>query len=641
MDGVLYLTADQQKGKCNATPKKEVRMRLQPVVMLRRMTSKEIIDYSRSLGTSLSPPDGNGWGHKALSGTSRPVDSTPECIKESGHNGPESSTSEQMFIKKEETEPANGPECSTSGALFVKEESDDMAIDVHHILVYDRKIEAAGEGPDIRPSGRPFIKEESDDLAVDVQQNSVEHFYTMDEHCKPLKQELGLDVIKVELDWLQPIVMLRRISPADIAYYLDNRTRPGRAALPHLEDHNYAKTAVMPECSSESEHSDGKVCQEEAQRQTHRQPDSNMEEDDYDSVSTLSSDSAQMRVRWRTEQKKKGHKYPKRMYMGLYVLDPEASSVSQKRRKILRPPEDGDDASQLEDLRFSLAAVRLRRNSSSLFYTGLPVFHFLALVSFLRPFRNEMFPLCLTDQILMTLMRLKLNLLTFDLAFQFNVTLRQVDEIITFWIDVMSERCKTFTPWLPRAVVCRSVPAEIRNTFPNTTCVIDYMYSFMMKPNNFLFRGMSYRMRRQWLRNHSVKMLVVFAPTGLIMFISGTYESKCSDRYVMSDSTFLDCLAPGDKVLAYRPFAVKNLLEEQHHVTLNTPVLACRRRQRTAHIKNLTDGTKSIRQAIRRLQTFKVLSLCGAAAQTPTFHKLLKICAALVNLRSKVILPDN
>ncbi len=77
------------------------------------------------------------------------------------------------------------------------------------------------------------------------------------------------------------------------------------------------------------------------------------------------------------------------------------------------------------------------------------------------------------DHLLMTLMKLRLNLLQGDLAERFGVSQSIVCKVISCWIDIMEENTRDYTPWLPRETIQATMPQCFREHFPNTTCVID------------------------------------------------------------------------------------------------------------------------------------------------------------------------
>jgi hypothetical protein len=66
-----------------------------------------------------------------------------------------------------------------------------------------------------------------------------------------------------------------------------------------------------------------------------------------------------------------------------------------------------------------------------------------------------------------------------------------------------------------------------------------------------------YRRARIWIKGESHSAITTprtlsntWWPLHLVIFISSAYEGRCSDKYVTSDSGFLEYLCPGDEVNA-------------------------------------------------------------------------------------------
>ncbi|XP_035647949.1 uncharacterized protein LOC118397379 isoform X2 [Oncorhynchus keta] len=96
----------------------------------------------------------------------------------------------------------------------------------------------------------------------------------------------------------------------------------------------------------------------------------------------------------------------------------------------------------------SLTHTILKNDTSSVLYTGLPLSVFFNHVAFLHKFYTANFKMHITDQILITLM--KLNLLHSDIAEYFAVSQGVVSRILSYWIDTMEELMRIYIPWQPR-----------------------------------------------------------------------------------------------------------------------------------------------------------------------------------------------
>lgn len=164
------------------------------------------------------------------------------------------------------------------------------------------------------------------------------------------------------------------------------------------------------------------------------------------------------------------------------------------------------------------------------------------------------------DQILMTLIKLKLNCVLGDLGRQFHVSQSVASKVISFWIDKMEEVLRPLIIWLPKETIKATMPATFKKCFSNTTCVIDCTESLLQKMKNLDSRGESYS---HYYSHNTIKYLVAVAPCGLIIFISTGYGGCASDKYITMNFGILDYLKPGDEVMADRGFLIRDLLFEK------------------------------------------------------------------------------
>ncbi|XP_016417374.1 uncharacterized protein LOC107747409 isoform X2 [Sinocyclocheilus rhinocerous] len=283
------------------------------------------------------------------------------------------------------------------------------------------------------------------------------------------------------------------------------------------------------------------------------------------------------------------------------------------------------------------ASYTLTNNADCLLYTGIPLLEFHTLVSCLQGFAPTSSAMPVADQILMTLMKLRQNFVIADLAKRFGKSHGQVSKTVKLWIDVLYKHTKDLIPWLPRETIKATLPEAFKDHFPNTTCIIDCTETVLQKAKNLDSRSESYS---HYYASNTLKYLVATSPSGLVMFISEAYSGKCSDRYIVQNSGFLDCLRPGDEVMADRGFTIRDLLEERK-VNLVMPAFTRKQCQLTneevTHTRRIAHARIHIERAIRRLKVYKILSQTLPINLVPEFDKILRICAALVNLRGELI----
>ncbi|XP_024124610.1 uncharacterized protein si:dkey-56d12.4 [Oryzias melastigma] len=288
-----------------------------------------------------------------------------------------------------------------------------------------------------------------------------------------------------------------------------------------------------------------------------------------------------------------------------------------------------------------VASRIVENDADSLLYTGIPLTEFQTLVFCLKPFSPTSLSMPFVDQILMTLMKLRQNFVMADLARRFKVSQREASKTVQMWIDIMFEHMKDLVVWLPHETIRATLPKPFKDHFTNTTCVVDCTETVIQKAKNPDSRSESYS---HYYANNTVKYLVAVSPSGIIMFISDAYGSKCSDRYITENSGFLDYLRPGDEVMGDREFTVRDLLEERR-VNLIIPPFTrkgCQlTKEKVTQTHRIAHARIHVERTIRRLMVYRILSQTVPINLVSKFDKILKICAGLVNLRNEFIASEH
>uniref|UniRef100_A0A1A8PLH0 Si:dkey-56d12.4 n=3 Tax=Nothobranchius TaxID=28779 RepID=A0A1A8PLH0_9TELE len=276
----------------------------------------------------------------------------------------------------------------------------------------------------------------------------------------------------------------------------------------------------------------------------------------------------------------------------------------------------------------------LRTDMLCRLYTGLSLSAFHQLTRNLLPFNAQIFELDPIDQLLMTLMKLKLNLLLEDLAERFGVCPSGVSRIVSHWIDLMEICMKSYIPWLSKETIAGTMPQFFKSHYPGTTCIVDISEIKLKKPRRLDCWGDSFM---RYDDEDTVKFMVAFAPCGLIMFISGAYGGKCSDTFIASDSGFLRYLQPLDEVMVERNFMISDALNERG-VKLVIPACSkglTRFNKDSAQKTSVYNVTIHMERVICRLKYYRILSESMPSSLTSKTDQILRICAALCNIRGE------
>jgi hypothetical protein len=207
-------------------------------------------------------------------------------------------------------------------------------------------------------------------------------------------------------------------------------------------------------------------------------------------------------------------------------------------------------------------------------YTGLPATAVLLLVSLLSRFQLKYFYgwsvscVSLTDQVFLTLMKLRLNVPTLDLAARFNCSATTVSNIfITITAALHELLFEYFMSTIPSTNKNRSCLPECFSSFCNCRLIMDCTEIYIAVPRDSMqLQRATYS---HYKGRNTFKALVCVAPNGAIVFASKLYAGCATDKDIVQHSRILNHMVAGDLILADKGFLISDLLP--NGVSLNIP----------------------------------------------------------------------
>ena len=160
------------------------------------------------------------------------------------------------------------------------------------------------------------------------------------------------------------------------------------------------------------------------------------------------------------------------------------------------------------------------------YYTGLTNWNLLfTLLSFVRPFLNTSNHSVLSDfqQLLLTLMRLRLGLSGQDLGYRFCIHHSTVSHIFASVVNVLFVRLKHMIMWPDRAVLRKTLPIDFQKHCPDCTVIVDCFEILIDRPSALLARAQTYS---NYKHHNTVKYLIGITPNGIVSFISSGFVNK-------------------------------------------------------------------------------------------------------------------
>lgn len=272
-------------------------------------------------------------------------------------------------------------------------------------------------------------------------------------------------------------------------------------------------------------------------------------------------------------------------------------------------------------------------------HTGLPSYRlFLWLVSHCKDDMPKFNALNVESQILLTLMKLRLNLLNTDLAFRFGISTGTVSDILNKCLPELAKKLAYLVHWPDLGNVQRTMPKIFRNSkYSRARVIIDCAEICIERPGNLTGRAMTWS---NYKHHNTIKILVGIAPTGAIVFVSRAFGGRVSDKVITQRSGFLDLVEYGDLVLADRGFLISEDLAARN-ASLLIPAFTRGMKQLSQKDVERTRQLARVRihveRAIERMKNFRVLSTTMAMSLVPHADNIVTICSAICNIMPRLV----
>ncbi|XP_037650709.1 uncharacterized protein LOC119503167 [Sebastes umbrosus] len=280
--------------------------------------------------------------------------------------------------------------------------------------------------------------------------------------------------------------------------------------------------------------------------------------------------------------------------------------------------------------------------------TGIPTYSKLQVVlTFVMSFLQTGTDLSPFQQLLLTLMRLKMNLPLSFLGCIFKISIPTASRTFRNTIEVLNARLvPALVFWPNREELQLSMPTVFRQVFRKCACIIDCFEIFIEKPRDLRPRAQTYSKHK---RHHTMKYLIGITPQGTVCFISKGWGGRTSDKHLTESTGFLDHLNLGDVILADRGFDVADSVG-LYNAELKIPAFTKGEKQLGPVELESTRGLASVRIHVERvtgearnrytvLQSTFGIQMCEAEhpkGLTP-LDKVVHVCCALTNLAPSVV----
>lgn len=272
-------------------------------------------------------------------------------------------------------------------------------------------------------------------------------------------------------------------------------------------------------------------------------------------------------------------------------------------------------------------------------FTGLPSkHHFNILLSLISKYKINYYlgwnveKVSIENQLLCTLMKLRLNLPLFVLSTMFGVVDSTIHNIVLTFIHVIHRLLfEGMMQSIPSKEQNRAVSPACFATFANARIVLDCTEINIAIPSQLSTQKEAYS---SYKHRHTFKALIGISPNAVITFVSILYPGSTSDKVITQQCGVLASMEAGDLILCDKGFLISDLCAPLG-VTVNIPPGLTRpqfTRSEVETTKRIARARIHVEWAIGRLKNFRILKLIPANLREHS-SKIVQVCACLVNLQ--------
>ena len=245
--------------------------------------------------------------------------------------------------------------------------------------------------------------------------------------------------------------------------------------------------------------------------------------------------------------------------------------------------------------------------------------------------------LCVEDELLLTLIKLRHDFPESDLGHRFGVTQSTVSRIFSACLRCLYFSFKEVNIWPSRELVNHYMPEVFKTKYPKTRVVIDATEFPIEKPANPVIQSSTWS---NYKNRNTLKLLVGVTPNGVISFLSGLYGGRISDKELTKQCGILQKLEEGDALMADRGFDIASQLPQG--VELNIPPFLGTRDQlepdEVTETRRIATVRIYVECAIERIKNFRITHFIPAGL-CPLAQQIVSVCAFLTNFMEPLVPP--
>ena len=245
--------------------------------------------------------------------------------------------------------------------------------------------------------------------------------------------------------------------------------------------------------------------------------------------------------------------------------------------------------------------------------------------------------LSLEDEIIMTLMRIRLDAPVEDLAFRFGISPAPTSNIITTFLIFLSLELKPLIYWPTPEETMSYQHSHFSGTFNKVEGIGDCTEQWIQRSKNV---DAQYQTYSTYKSHNTLKKLIFCTKSGSISYISEAYGGSSSDRFITEDTNVASKFTPGFIAMFDKGFNVQDLFLVNQVKCVLPPFVRRKRkftRSEVYHGKRIARARIHIERVMGRLKEFRLLNNTLPISMLDLCDHIWNIAGAVTNMQPPLV----
>ena len=243
----------------------------------------------------------------------------------------------------------------------------------------------------------------------------------------------------------------------------------------------------------------------------------------------------------------------------------------------------------------------------------------------------------LEDEILITLMRIRLDCPVEDIAFRFGISPSLATSIITTFLIFLGLELKPLIYWPSPGETLSYTHRHFAGTFNKCEGIGDCTEQHIEHSKN---ADAQYQTYSTYKSNNTLKKLIFCTKSGSISYISEAYAGSCSDRFITEDTNIASKFTPGFIVLFDKGFNVQDLFLSRQVTCVLPPFVRSKRQFTRSEVyqgKRIARARIHIERVMGRFKEFRLLAHTLPITMIDLCDHIWSIAGAIINMQPPLV----